>query len=61
MRTRISNLMERDGRFYYRCKVPEQIIMRYLFMMMTVYKPVETSQNYYALCRGFLKSTPEGR
>lgn len=26
MRTRISNLMERDGRFYYRCKVPDQII-----------------------------------
>ena len=26
MKTRISNLMERDGRFYYRCKVPDQII-----------------------------------
>lgn len=26
MRTKISNLVERDGRFYYRCKVPEQIV-----------------------------------
>ena len=28
MKTRISNLMERDGRFYYRCKVPEQVVGR---------------------------------
>ena len=26
MRTKVSNLVERDGRFYYRCKVPEQIV-----------------------------------